>query len=97
VLPSLGLLFDNPRMDNMLWKMLRKRFGPLIFGSKKGEAGVHGILSIGEDLAPPVLRRKDDDGPRFSNDDDEDMFGGGGSGCGGGGGSANDNEGGDVD
>jgi hypothetical protein len=84
-------------MDNMLWKMLRKRFGPLIFGSKKGEAGVHGILSIGEDLAPPVLRRKDDDGPRFSNDDDEDMFGGGGSGCGGGGGSANDNEGGDVD
>jgi integrator complex subunit 3 len=89
VLPSLVPLFDNPRLDNELRKMLRERFGPLIFGTKEGEAGAHGILSIGEDLAPPVLRREDDDGPRFSDDDDEDTLGGGG---GGGGGSANDNE-----
>lgn len=74
VLPSLLPLFDNPRLDNELRKMLRERFGPLLFGTKENSIGVVSApgSAADDELAPPLLRREDEDGPRFSDDDDEE-------------------------
>ena len=72
VLPSLLPLFDNPRLDNELQKMLRERFGPLLFGTKEENSNAAAAAATDDDLAPPLLRREDEDGPRFSDDDDDD-------------------------
>ena len=74
VLPSLLPLFDNPRLDNELRKMLRERFGPLLFGTKENSIGVVSApgSAADDELAPPLLRREDEDGPRFSDDDEEE-------------------------
>ena len=74
VLPSLLPLFDNPRLDNELRKMLRERFGPLLFGTKENSVSVTSVhpSAADDELAPPLLRREDEDGPRFSDDDEED-------------------------